>query len=436
MDFLEKLLKYFPSYFSDFAVLVGSPKKFLLKKSSEEDSKDASQNSIIFLFVSFVVTLLFLAFTGEDNTDLKALMSKDEVLLSRFAGKAAIYLIGAILSVLIIRAAYSIVGGKANMTRMFISFNYVVGVLIVFSSLIDMATTGIANTDPYVVQMGIATKNEMKKMTTVLRDVGEAVGTPNGHVNVGDKKELQEFLANGEKAMATVQDRPIVKMAGYVGLAAYILLGIWFIFCVGAFRSVNEISGGKNIFAVTLAAVGIFIFFMVWNLVSAGMFMNNILKEKYANDTTFNFKKMVNSGSGDNSLPAQETNAQNPVATETPQAPAAPQEQVDQPADNTATQQQDGTSGSNKLHGVIDNVRYIFEVTGRTPYLTGNLYPENNANIRLEFAMAREDDGSIGIVIKRGSEIVALGAVSLNSNGCYVGTLLEDGRQSDIRICE
>lgn len=434
MDFLEKLLKYFPSYFSDFAVLVGSPKKFLLKKTSEDDNKEASQNSIIFLFVSFVVTLLFLAFTGEDNTDLKALMSKDEVLLSRFAGKAAIYLIGAIISVLIIRVAYSMVGGKANMTRMFISFNYVVGVLIVFNSLINLATTGIANTDPYVVQMGIAAKNEMKKMTPLLRDASEAVGTPNGKINAGDKAEFQEFIANGQKIVATIKDRPIVKMAGYAGIVAYGLLGIWFVFCVGAFRTINEISGGKNIFAITLAAIGIFIFFMVWNLVSAGMFMNNMLKEKYANDSTFNFKKMVNSGSEGTSLPATGTNVQNTASTGT--HPASVEQGV-QPAANTATQQQSGSSGSNKLHGVIDNVNYVFEITNRTPpYLSGYLYPENNVNMRLEFAMAPEEDGSIGIAIKKGSEIVAIGAISLNNNGCYVGSLLEDSRQSDIRICE
>lgn len=299
IPYLEKLFGNIPAYFSQFFQLLVSPRKFITNLTNA-DEKVSLEKSIVFLFISFVITLLLTVLAGDNPLEIQALQKKDEGMLTALTAKAFFYLICIGFCVLIVKWAYKLVGGKASFAHTFSATTSALAMFMVFSSIVDLLLVGVINLDPQVAKMQVLMEKESNAQQSTMMDMLDSLSSSNATIDSLDLASNKEWVKTGQRAIEKIGERPVAKMALVLGAIAYIPILLWMLFAWLGMQELQQVSLGKNLVALFIAVIGLFVFTSLWNLVETGVMLRKEMKQRYQQDSTQNLKDMLS----DNSTPA------------------------------------------------------------------------------------------------------------------------------------
>jgi hypothetical protein len=422
IQYIEKLVKYLPSYFSDFVHLLGNPRHFLKVRMDKEDPKPESENGIIFLFVSFVITLLVYAFAEDNPLDLQIVASGDESLITKLAGKAVYYLIGLAFAILILKLAFKIVGGHAPFVKSFVAFCYILGMLIVFDTVINFAESAIVNLDPFVAKSNVILKKETKKMAEELWNPIEKAATPGDTVNIAELKPTMDKVSDGQQLMELIAKRPIVRATQIGGGIAYLLGFIWLIIAWQCYKEPAGIGSVQNYMALGISIIGLGIFSVLWTVLPFGIEAKKRFQDKYANDSTVTMKDMLGTRQQANDSPGNGSGIEEHNTT----ASAIP-EKLQTEKDNEAI-----------LTGTINGMPVTYTVTEQAGnQFAGFFTMDETPAQQYVFAAEVDQRGNMVFTILTNNAVTGWGQLTGNGSNCYNGLLASgDGNEMQISICD
>jgi hypothetical protein len=301
--------------------------------------------------------------------------------------------------------------------------------LLVFSSFIDFGTNGIGNADPVVAKFHVLVEREMKGKEGDIQEMIEGTAGNNTKVDNARMQKLQQFFLTAQQAQTVIMKRPIVMAAGFIGIGAYLLVGIWLLASLGFFRELTGVSAGKNVAAIVIAAVMTTAAFTIGELISAGAGMQQMMSQKYGKDTTATLASFVNEHG------AATTVVQEPVQVSTNTIEANSPDNATSAAptsNNTVT----GTSQETKLYAAIDEERYELVVTSVTPAASGYMYKVSEPQKKLQFSMGA-NGSTYTISISDGGTLLAEAAMSAINESCMSGWIVgADFTSGTIVLCD
>jgi len=420
IQYIEKLFKYLPSYFSDFVHLLGHPRSFLKEHMGKEDAKQESSNGIVFLFVSFVITLLLYAFAGDNPLDLQIVASGDESLIAKLVGKSVYYLIGLAFAVFILMLAFRIVGGHAPFVKSFIAFCYILGMLIVFDTVINFAESAVINLDPFIAKSNVIIKKETKKMAEELWTPIEKASTSGDSINTTELKPTMEKVSDGQQLLMLIAKRPIVKAVGIGSTIAYILGFIWLIVAWQSYKEPAGIGSLQNYMALGISIIGLGIFSTLWTLLPFGVEAKKHFQDKYAHDSSVTMKDMLGK----------------------PQVQPTADSIIAMPIQEPEAIRKSGDENTEKpkaiLTGMINGMPVTYTVTEQAGNRFAGLFTMDETPAQqYVFAAEVDQNGNMIFTILTNNEVTGWGQLKANEGNCYNGLLAAgDGNEMEISICD
>ena len=128
-DFLEKIIRLIPGYFSDLLGLVSGPKHFVADRLSREDA--TMEGPLRFVAVSFMMSWIIELPLARSDPIVQLAVDGAFVL-------AYVLLYGAVLCL-----AWRIVGGRASLKQFFAIHFYYAGMLLLITACFFLATMGL-----------------------------------------------------------------------------------------------------------------------------------------------------------------------------------------------------------------------------------------------------------------------------------------------------
>lgn len=293
IPYLEKLFGHIPGYFSSFFQLLAAPRKTITAQAANPDEKAMVEKSIVFLFVSFVITLLLMVLAGDNPLEIDVIKRRDESELTVLLGKAFFYLLCIGFCVLIVKFAYRLVGGKATFGQTFSATAAMLAMFLVFSGLIDLVIIGLMNLDPQVAKMQVLMEKESAAQQQVLMNLMDSLSSGNSQLDTTDLNKSADWISNGTLAVEKMKQRPAVKMALVVGALLYVPVFIWLLFAWLGMQEVQQVAVGKNVVALVVAVIGLLVFTAVWNTIEGGIMLRKQMKQRYEQDSSQSLKDVL-----------------------------------------------------------------------------------------------------------------------------------------------